>query len=133
MLQGCGEDSVSHIDDLQIVLGRYTGYLSAQNLLARVIWVVVKDVAKEVHISALDILRLEEIVRRKGDTILEFRRHVGRSVGDDMLDVLNHKCRPSKAARERDAGRTPAATKVDDGRKACPIQSICQWLLVGSG
>ena len=133
MLQGCHEDNVSCIDDLQKVQGSYTGYLSAQNFLARVIGKIVKDVTNEVHISALQILRREEIVRRKGDAILEFMRHVGRSVRDDMLDILDHKCRPSKAMRERDTGWTPAATDIDDSRKAFPIESICQWFRVHSG
>lgn len=65
MLQGCHRNNVSHIDISQTVIGTYTGYLSAQNFLARVIGKVVKDVTNEVHISALDILRHEEIVRRK--------------------------------------------------------------------
>ena len=92
-----------------------------------------KDVTNKVHVSALEILRHEEIVRRKGDTRFEFMRHVGRSVCDDMLDVLNHKCRPSKAMCERDTGRTPAATDIDDSREAFPIEGICQWVHVDPG
>lgn len=133
MLQGCHEDNVSCIYSLKKVLGRYTRYLSAQNLLARVIGKVVKDVANDVHVSALEILRHERIMHRKGDTIFEFTRHVGSSIGDDMLDVLNHKCRPSKAMCERDAGGTPAATDVDDSRAAFPIERIRQWVHVDPG
>lgn len=50
-----------------------------------------------------------------------------------MLDILNHKFRPRKALRERDTGRSPAATNIDDGRKAGPIECVCQWFHVDPG
>ena len=126
MLQGCHEDNVSCIYGLKKVLGRYTGHLSAQNLLQRVIGKVVKDVANKVYVSALEILRYERIMYRRGDTIFEFTRHVGRSTGDDMLDVRNYKYWPSKAIYERDTGGTPAATDVNDRRIAFPIEKLRQ-------